>query len=227
MLTLIHGDDTASSRNAFLKAKEKAQNQVSFSGDQVNLTDLAQALQGNGLFAEIKAVYIEDLFSKKKGEELMAITSYLTDQGKQHDIFLWEKKILTPPVLKQLKNAAVEVYKLPQELFRFLDAIKPKNTDTISLFHSALETTDSEMLFFMLIRQFRLLLALKETEAPIDEVQKLAPWQKSKLKRQARLFSSNELISVYNRLSKIDRETKTGAATTPLTTTIDFLLLAL
>ena len=152
----------------------------------------------------------------------------MTEQGKSHDIYLWEKKLLTPSVLKQLKNAIIQAHKLPQELFRFLDAIRPDNAYiTINLFHRALKTTEAEMLFFMLIRQFRLLLALREANAPIEEVQKLAPWQIIKLRQQAKLFSDDRLFSIYISLSEIDKEAKTGASTTPLTTTIDFLLLAL
>lgn len=228
MITLFHGDDTASSRNAFIQAKQMTKNAVTFSADQINLTDLAQSLQGDLLFAEIKGVFLEDLFTKKKGDELTAITAYLTEQGKSHDIYLWEKKLLAPSVLKQLKNATIQAHKLPQELFRFLDAIRPDNAYiTINLFHRALKTTEAEMLFFMLIRQFRLLLALREANAPIEEVQKLAPWQIIKLRQQAKLFSDDRLFSIYISLSEIDKEAKTGASTTPLTTTIDFLLLAL
>lgn len=228
MITILHGDDTAASRNALYQAKQKTKYAVTFTGDEVNLTDLAQALQGDGLFTEIKTIFIEDLFNKKRGDELEAIIAYLTEQGKEHAIYLWERKLLTATTLKLIKNATIAAYKLPQELFRFLDAIRPNNSDhAITLFHRALSTTDSEMLFFMLVRQFRLLLAVKETDTPIEEVQKLAPWQKSKLKQQAKLFSRDKLFSAYTHLSKIDKQAKTGEATTPLTTTIDFLLLAL
>jgi len=116
----------------------------------------------------------------------------------------------------------------------------------ISLFHQTIETTEIEMVFFMLIRQIRLLLALSQTrhsgeeerrlqnpdsgrarmtENEIDELKKMAPWQKSKLEKQASLFPQEQLIVFYQKLFTIEVGQKTGTLTAPLVSTIDFLLL--
>ena len=82
----------------------------------------------------------------------------------------------------------------------------------------------------MLIRQIRLLIALSEngnTRDVIDEVKRLAPWQKSKLAKQAGYFSTQELLKIHEALYKMDLASKTSSFPLSLTETIDFFLLDL
>jgi hypothetical protein len=119
-----------------------------------------------------------------------------------------------------------KLFKIPQNLFGFLDNIKPGNLNSVKQFHQLLSQTAEELIFFMIIRQFRLLLAVSDTQAKnsIDEVKRLAPWQMSKFKSQAALFGGEKLVSVYKRLGEIDADTKSGKSATTLTQTIDFFL---
>lgn len=229
MITLIHGDDITASRNYFLDIKIKHKGAPSFSGESVTLTDLAQALQGDGLFEEIKSVYIEELFGKKKkGRELDAMLDFLNRESKTHAIYLWEKKPIPQTSLKTLTALDIKLFKLPQELFRFLDAVRPGNAEElITLFHAALKTNEPEMLLYMLTRQIRLLLSQKDPETTIDEITRLAPWQKSKLKKQADKFKASDLLNLYRSLFLLDVKQKTGTGTSSLSSSIDFLLLAL
>lgn len=88
--------------------------------------------------------------------------------------------------------------------------------------------TPEELIFFMLIRQFRLLLAVSEEGIDsIDEMKRIAPWQKSKLNSQARSFGKESLLDIYNKLYKIDSETKSGKSALTLTQAIDFFLAGL
>ena len=80
----------------------------------------------------------------------------------------------------------------------------------------------------MLVRQIRILLALSEKSSEqIDEVKRLAPWQLNKLQRQAVSFTPSQLIDLHTQLFEIDRDMKTGELSTPLSTTIDILLLSI
>ncbi len=82
------------------------------------------------------------------------------------------------------------------------------------------------MVFFMMIRQIRMLLGLIEPTADaIDEVKRMAPWQKSKLQQQADRFEIAELKSLYSKLFEIEKAMKTGNLSMTLPETIDFLLL--
>jgi hypothetical protein len=244
MLTIIHGNNTAQSRKFFLDEKNKFPDATILDAEKVNLTDLAQIFEGGGLFGEARYVFIEQLLTKrKKSADFKDILSYLEKNAGENAIFLWEGKELETASLKLLKNAVVRPFKLPQTLFQFLDAIKPGNSNTlIKLFHQTVENAETEMIFFMLVRQFRILLALSpvipakvfdavmgtgiQTNADsIDEIKRMAPWQKDKLQKQAKLFDSSHLLNLYEKLFEIELAQKTGGLSSPLTSTIDFFLL--
>src|SRR6185369_7856336 len=174
MITIIHGTDIVSSRKFFLDEKEKHPEIVILDGEKITLTDLAQIFEGGGLFEESKTVFIEHFFARKKRkEEFATFAGYLQKQS-SHTIYLWEGKELETSALNSLKSATPRVFKLPQTLFAFLDSLKPGNhKQLLALFHQTLETTDPEMIFFMLVRQFRLLIALSTpTEYAIDELKR-------------------------------------------------------
>lgn len=238
MLTIIHGDDVAASRKYLFEQKTK--DSLSFDGEKVTLTDLVQIFDGGNLFFEEKKVFIENFFSKKKnGKELDDIVDYFKKKVSGNEVFFWEGKELSKKYLNLFKNPIIKTFKLPQTLFLFLDNIKPKNgKEIINLFHKTLSTIEPELIFFMLIRQFRLLLALScnfeprptgekspESNEQIDEVKNMAPWQKSKLLKQADFFKIDELKNIYKKLYQIDFEQKTGQSPLSLTQSIDFLLL--
>jgi DNA polymerase III delta subunit len=230
MITLIHGSDTALSRKYFMDEKQKANDAVILDADSVNLTDLTQLFDGGGLFGETKYLFIEQLLTKrKKSADLPEILNYLEKNGTEHTIILWEGKELERGSLMLLKTATVRIFKLPQSLFQFLDTLAPGNGKIlIKLFRQTIETSETEMVFFMLIRQIRILLALNgaqsQTSEAIDEAKKLAPWQKSKLEKQANLFKPDQLLTLYDKLFQIELGQKTGTLGSPLDSTIDFLL---
>ena len=62
-------------------------------------------------------------------------------------------------------------------------------------------------------------------KADIEEVKRLAPWQKSKLMNQASMFEMKKLKEIYKKLYKIDKAQKTGATNLSLTQNIDIFLL--
>ena len=238
MLILIHGSDTAQSRKYFLGEKQKFPDAILLDAEQVNLTDLAQIFEGGGLFGESKYILIEQLLTKrKKSADFAEILAYLEKHAEEHTIILWEGKELERSSLNALKKAAVKAFKLPQTLFQFLDALKPNNSKLlITLFHQTIKESETEMVFFMLVRQIRLLLGFTPMQHqglhgfepwdkdPIDELKRMSPWQKSKLQQQAKLFTSEELIQLYDRLFQIEVGQKTGKLTQTLDSTIDFLL---
>jgi hypothetical protein len=230
MITILHGTDTAQSRKFFLELKNKADDPTIIDGQKVTLTDLTQYFEGGNLFAESKSFFIDQLLSKrKKSKELDGILEYLNKASQNNEILLWEDKELTPAALKSIKNPVIRVFKLPQTLFQFLDNIKPGNSKIlINLFHETIETADTEMVFYMLVKQFRLLLALSDPgNDDIDEVKRIAPWQKTKLQRQTQYFKNEKLIDLYNSLLEIEIGLKTGSLPANITQTIDLWLLGL
>lgn len=231
MIIIIHGDDTASSRKYYIELKKKHPHVFELEGEKVTLTDLYQIFEGGELFQTSKIIFIEQLLSKKKkGKERDQIIEYLQKNTGEHSIHLWENKDLGKDVAKTFKQAEIKTFKLPQTMFLFLDSIAPGNSKKLlSLFHQTIQETEIEMVFFMLVRQFRLLLAIRKTEneQQIDEIKRIAPWQKSKLEKQSSLFDKQKLIELYRKLFDIEAAQKTGTLTTSLTIAIDFFLLEL
>lgn len=227
MLTIIHGSNISASRKFFIDEKTRFSNAILLREDEVNLSRLTQLLEAKGLFEDSKSLFIENfLTQRKKSSEKTAIISYLSQLSKTSTIFLWESKELTSPAISPFKGAAIKAFKLPTSLFAFLDAVKPGNgTASVQLFHKSIETTEPEMVFFMLVRLFRILLALSGSQGEtISEVARLAPWQKPKSEKQAQLFGAEKLKKIYSKLFQIELAQKTGTLSTSLITSIDLLL---
>lgn len=228
MIMIVHGDDITASRSYFIAQKEQSSDSVTLQGALMTLNDVIQAVEGQGLFSEGKHIFVEEFLTKRKaGKETNSIIAKLIENEKNNDIFLWESKDLTATQLKHFKDAVVKQFKITKTIFQFVDSIKPKNTKPIlTLFHRTTKTEEVEYVFFMIVRQVRLLLALfDEGTESIDEVKRMAPWQKSKLQKQAKLFTIESLKNLYQKLFELDLAMKTGGLVMPLTESIDFLLL--
>jgi len=264
MITIIHGNDTASSRKYYID--QKTADAFSFEGEKVCLTDLTQVLEGGGLFTDSKKIFIDEFLSKRKqGKETEEIILLLNKYRETNDIFLWEGKEISKKNASLFSNPTVKTFKFPLFLFTFLDGIKPKSSNNVVLFHEALKKSEAELIFFMLIRQFRLLLAVSDEKSPfsrhaeldsasleipksirqaqdpeytegqvrddsnqrIDEIKRLAPWQKSKFKKQSGLFSLINLKNAYKKLFEIDLGQKTGTLNMSIEQAIDIFLLDL
>lgn len=227
MITIIHGDDVVASRKYLLQQKEIHPNAVSLEGNKVTLTELMQIIEGGGLFSEEKIIFIEKLFEAKTDTNVKQIIAYLLSQEKNSTSFLWEEKELSKKQLSVFPQAKVVLCKLPQEIFQFLDAIKPLHgKQLVKQFHTVITQSEVEFIFYMLIRQFRLLISLRSTPiADIDEVKRLSPWQMTKLTKQARLFPQDTLLKQYKKLYEIDLAQKTGKNSLSLTQAIDIFLL--
>ncbi len=227
MITIIHGDDLSKSREYFISEKKKSKDIASFDKD-ISIEKLKQVIEGGNLFLNINDIFIENFFSNKKqsSSEYKEILEYINNNSTKLNLVFWEGKKIEKSTFNLLKKSIQKSFMLPQGLFLFLDQLKPENTNNVKLFHDALKNMEEDKLFYMLVRQFRLLLAvLNQVEDSIDDLKRLAPWQKGKLLRQAKLFSNEKLIKIYNELLEIDHAQKSGVLGKSLTQSIDILLL--
>jgi len=230
MITIIHGDNISESRNYFLELKQKQKDPISFDYKNVTLTQLIQNIEGSGLFNDSKTIFIEEFLTKLKKTDKASkeILDFIIKSSKENNIILWEAKEILKKDLYSFKNADIKIFKLPKNIFLFLDNLRPNNSrNMLKLFHNALESgIKEEIILFMLQRQIRLLLSLLDSgEKSIDEVERLAPWQIGKLQSQSRSFTIQDLKKIYKRLYEIELGQKTGALSLSLSQSIDFLLL--
>ena len=232
MITIIHGDDEITSRNYFVSQKDA--DSLTFDAETIDAVELEQSLDESDLFGKSSKIFIENLFTRSGTKNLNEISQILNKNSKA-DVFIWSNKPVPAKTLSLFQKADVKLFKIPQNIWSFLDGVKPNSNRNVSLFHNVLSETEPEIIFAMIIRQFRLMLGLsKESDLPageagnnIDEVKRLAPWQKSKLTRQASLFGVDRLKQIYKKLYKIDKSLKTGKSQLTLIQNIDILLLGL
>lgn len=226
MKLIIHGNDIESSRNFYFEEKNKLKNPVILNGDGIIFDNVFQAAENSSFFDKEKEVLIENFFSKNKSTstEFKRIVEYINN-NKNIFIIFWESDEVSKTSLALIKDATLKNFSLPQNLFAFLDSLKPNNSkETLSLFSDNLKKSEAELIFFMIVRQFRILLNLIKNDSPIDEVKRMAPWQLSKLKRQAEFFGLERLKRIYKSLLEIDLNSKTGKSPANLKKSIDFFL---
>lgn len=225
-MIIIHGEDLAKSRQQLQtliqSSKEKGREVRRLTGQDLNLTAVIQSLESPSFFGPEKTVVIEDLLIRKD-KEFKKIFDYLAKNSSLQDLIWWEGKTLTPAILKKFPQARLYYYKINPLIFKFLDSLCPGNSlNTLELFHNILKTDKPEQVFYMIVRQSRLLIqsADKKSQSSL----KMAPWQKQKLISQAGFFSEKKLILFHRELLKIDYEQKTGQDPYPLSFRLDLLL---
>ena len=217
MITVIHGSNQALTRNELQNLKAKYKEVVEVSGKDLSFKDFQLAVDSQSLFSVERLVVIENFFAgKKKRDEII---SYLNKNTLKVDLAFWECKDSKNKDISLLSDIGAKVinYNIPVVIFKFLDSFYPGNAQTcILLFEDCLLTNEPEMIFFMLVKQIRyLLLAQSEaknkdsTEFPSD-YNRLAPWQKQKLYKQAQLFTFEKLSKLYEELMTMDFNLKTG-----------------
>ena len=224
MITVVSGNDTFSSRNYLFEQKDS--DSVTFDAESVELSELEGELSDSKLFRSVKKIFIENLFSPKAKQNYKNIIDIVEKNHKDKEIFIWEGSEVSLRTLSSFPKHTIKSFKIPQNIFYFLDNIKPGNKQSLTMFHDVLKTTEPQIIFFMIIRRFRLMLGIIENSKNIiDELKRLAPWQKSKIIRQADIFGIDRLKFVYKKLYKIDKGQKTGSSGLNLTQQIDMLLL--
>ena len=229
MITIIHGDSTDESREYFLKIKTAFQNLLSLAEQDITAEVLINFFSGGNLFYEEKNLAIENLLSKNKtSKNLDELIKILNNNEKKSNIIIWEEKEVGQKNLNLFPKASIQSFKIPKFIFNFLDSVKPGNGKSLIVtFHKLLENTPVEVILYMMVRQLRLLIAVTSSDKSdtIEELGKIAPWQRGKLERQAVFFGRDKLINLYNKLYNIDLSSKTGTLPNPLAHAIDFLLL--
>lgn len=73
-----------------------------------------------------------------------------------------------------------------------------------------------------------MLIALHDqTEDPIDEIKRIQPWQKDKLRKQLKFFTPEELKHLHSKLYEFDLGYKTGDLAMPLASSLDFFFVGI
>ncbi|HUD09405.1 MAG TPA: hypothetical protein VMR77_01195 [Patescibacteria group bacterium] len=228
MVLVIHGNDTGSSRNFYFEEKNKLIDPILLEGEGLTFDVFFQNAENKSLFGSEQMILVENFFTKNKSiaTETKKIVEYINNNQNLAVIF-WEPTELSKSSQTLLKNATVKTFSFPQVLFTFLDNLKPGNCEIlIKLFHELKQTMEPELIFFMLVRQFRIMLGIDGVDK-IDEIKRMAPWQLGKVQKQAGVFGGSKLKLLYQKLFEMDLSLKTGKIPYSLDRSIDFFLAGL
>jgi len=229
MILIIHGTDLASSRDYYSKEKDKVESPILIEGEGLTYDKIFQAAENKSFFDSKTTLAIENFFSKNKSNstEFKKITEYL-NSNKNLDIIFWESTEISKPNQTILKNSAVKVFSYPQVLFQFLDSLKPGNGEyLIKLVYELKKNMEIELIFFMIVRQFRLMISQLENGGKIEEAKRLQSWQAAKFSKQSASFGKEKLKDLYDKLFEIDLAQKTGKLPYSMDKSIDIFLLDL
>lgn len=217
MIKILHGDNVVQSRKRLTEILEKARKEgaeiVYLDGTKVTITEVRSALESGSLFGESRLVVIENL--KEKPE----ILTYLKKEKFDNDLILWEPKEIKREILP---GAEMEVFKLAPLIFSFLESLKPGNfKESLRLLSELKKGEEPEMIFYMLVRQFRNLILTRDLGA--SSLSDLALWQQKKFLKQAENFSLEQLLEIYRKLLEIDFKQKTSSDPYSLSSRLDLL----
>lgn len=221
MIYIILGDDISSSRNEFIRLKEEYKNKgyEIFLLNEVNIFELNKWLYySENLFTKGRVFFGENLLNEKT---IKILSSYDTPKTDINFIF-WEEKLEEKEAKKIFKNAKILSFKLPYNIFRFLDSIYPSNLHSAYSYLTKIAgIVDENIILYLLQQRFRDLIIIKGGLRPKKN---LAEWQIDKLRNQASKWSQKELISFYEALYRIELSQKTSQSSYSVKKALDILL---
>ena len=227
MIKIIHGENIIQSRDELvrdLRLAKKDSHLTRLSAKKLTLASLEQALSSASLFGDKLMVVIEELHSlpksTKKNQLISLLATFSTDPELQ--IILWEKRTLTPTMVKKFPRAKVLEYKASSHIFAWLDALssdKKTLASQLRLLEKAISSDGEQMCFVLIARQIRLLIKAKE-----NKLIKEHPFVIKKVTSQARLFNLEQLLSIHHQLVDIDCRQKTSTNWLSLKAELDLLL---
>lgn len=224
MLTIICGEDSATSRNYFyeLKNNYKKQGSEIYNIDSSQLTEITSWMGDSpSLFSQKKVFFTQGInkkISKKAPSKNLRIIEEII-KDKNIELIDWEEEI-SARFLKIGNGVTVKEFKPNENIFKLLDSCYPGNIKQfLTQLHLLSETVEGGFIFIMLQRHIRnlLLLSLKLN------VPKLAPWQAAKLKGQSSKWDTKKLLGFYESLHRIDVSTKTSTNPYSMTNSLDIV----
>jgi hypothetical protein len=229
MITVLHGENTTASRNAYAAMKTAVPEGTetrTVDGRNIDPALLEQAVTSDSLFGGKTAVFIENLFSGigRKTKRIQAFGATLASASDAADIVLWEGKPVGREVLSSLPHGAkVQDFPYPKTVFQLLDGLSPGSArPSLELLSKTLETEEPEVVFALIVGRIRQLIEIRDGVTP----DRASAWQMGRLTKQSALFTMYGLLAMHAELSAIDIDTKTGMSPLTLSQRLESLVLS-
>lgn len=228
MMILIHGEDSSLSRKKLLEElAEKDAEIIKLEAVKTTKEEIVLICEARSMLNPQKILVMENLFKGIISKEKNEIIAYLLNIKDGIDLYFWEDRELEKvKINKYLGKIKSFKFQYPSSLFNFLDAIGAENpTSLIRKFHDLLRQIEAELIFYMIIRQWRNLIIVKDVG--VKGMELMPVWQAGKFARQANYFPLEGLISNYRQLLAIDYKIKTSSSPYTLKQLLDIFLLNL
>lgn len=202
---IYHGDDQFQSRRELTNSLKKYPQTKHLEGNEISSENLIQT--SGGLFDQgNKAVVLEDFFSLSK-KNLEEASKYIIKLNDSIDFFIWQGKRLYPNMINKLPTKKVREFKLPNTIFKLLDAIGTDNHQhLLTYLNGSFQTHPPELIFFLIQKRLRQMLLAKIKSGQLSG----AKWQKQRLYSQVRNLSENLISTWYIITINIEWKNKTG-----------------
>lgn len=213
MIQIICGEDTVAARKQIsdLKGKYKKQNYLVQDIVPTQLADIQKIGERSaGLFEEKRVFFVRNLqaYLAKSRKWSGTVKELAADDS--IEIIDWEEGKSAYELGLKDKSVFKE-FKPSASVFQLLDLCSPGNKKPfLKCLTTLAETQDMMFVFILLSRHARALLLAKQSAFP----GRIAPWQKTKLISQSKLWKEEQLVNFYEGLAKIDQAMKTSG--TPL-----------
>lgn len=211
---VYHGEDVDASYQAVAdEVKEAKKNGLSvfkLEGKELDQERFFSLTSQGDFFATGKLIVINGLLSRPKSKVRDQLINLL--QESEERIILWEGKKITPASEKLLVKANKKYFPQKEKIWQFLASWEKNNQNEklVQLFEETCVQTDALYLLTMLMWQVQQLLEVKAGTFVG------APFRKISLESQAKKFTEEELIKLYNLLIDLDSRAKSGGLKTAL-----------
>lgn len=203
-IIVVHGDNNLESYNRLQALIEiaKTKNFEILRSDPSR--PISEQLVSESLFNQQRLIVVEDykLIDKRTIEWI-----------KKNDqipvsLLIFHQSTIPKNFIESLpKIDKIEEFQPPKIIFNFLESFYPGNSSNVlKLLHRIVEKDPIELIFFLLTRHIRDLYWIK-----VDPTGTGYPyWKVEKLKKQASLFTTQNLIELISYLCEIDIRSKTS-----------------
>ncbi|MBI4091937.1 MAG: hypothetical protein HY427_01890 [Candidatus Levybacteria bacterium] len=224
MIYITAGEDTVLSRKKLNELLSEKKNIVRLDGKKISIAEFDEALLGINLFSDSKTIVVES-FAKLKPEVKVWELLEKFEKERKIDIILWDEVDLAKK--KFPKSVRVFNFAFPKFYYAFLDGFEPSSKKTLELLREVLKTFEPEQVLYGLVRRVRQLLIMQSNSySDFSEFKRMQSWQISKLKKQANLWSEEQLKKAFLELADLDEKIKTSNLSMPLASHLDIVLLS-
>lgn len=224
MLYILHGDDITSSKNRLVELTFGFKNVVTLNAEKTSISDLINAFSSNDLFVDSKCIVIEKVLKlpKTETEKLQELLDKLESST---TVILWHNTELSKVALGKFKKASVQVFLLPKLFFTFLDNLTLQTIKSELDVLSKMQNVEAEQIFYALVKRIRQLMMIKSNSTS-EEMVKMSPWQRDKLKVQGSKWKVEDLENIYKNLFQVEVDMKSGGLILSTRKQLDRILLS-